>query len=307
MRVICPSCPSFYKTYFVGESMTSASDQAQLLFWYYAGNGKGVLKETLQAAIGDYHGAMSKDAVVTAPGQKAPSKNAPTNYIYDMMGLRIAVTDETAENERVDLWLLLAMTGGGDAKGRCLYGNPVDFTITHTPFVQTNYPPVIPATAVKDNVERRVRVIPFPNTYVGTNTFDPTNATHRLRDDGLKARMKEKESLRQVLSWIARGSVEWYSSADGLGPPPQAMKDATHEYLSDADKLQLFLDQHCKVGEGLSTLQINFATLYREFSSERVSNEDLARRMEKKGFKRLKNNESPRQLYYPKIKCEYVI
>jgi putative DNA primase/helicase len=273
----------------------------------FAGNGKGVLKEMLQAATGGYYGTMSKDAVVTAPGQKPSSKNAPTNYIYDLMGVRLAVTDETAEGERVDLGLVLGMTGGGTTKARCLYGNPVDFTITHTPFVQTNYPPAMAATAIKENVARRLRVVPFPNSYVGADTFDPSNATHRLRDDGLKDRMKEEESLRQVLSWIARGSVEWYSSAKGLGPPSQAVKDATREYVSEADKLQNFLDHHCEVGEGFSTLQIEFATLYREFSSERFSNEELARRMEKKGFKRLKNNESPRQLYYPKIKCEYVI
>jgi hypothetical protein len=71
--------------------------------------------------------------------------------------------------------------------------------------------------------------------------------------------------------------------------------------------LQSSLDHHCKVGEGLSTLQTEFATLHHKLSSERFSNEELVRRMKKKGFKRLKNNESPRQLYHPKIKCEYAI
>jgi putative DNA primase/helicase len=175
----------------------------------------------LQAATGGYYGTMSKDAVVTAPGQKPSSKNAPTNYIYDLMGVRLAVTDETAEGERVDLGLVLAMTEGGTTKARCLHTNPVDFTITHTPFIQTNYPPAMAATAIKENVARRLRVITFANSYVGADTFNPSNATHRLRDDRLKDRMKEEESLRQVLLWIARGSVEWYSSANGLGPPPQ--------------------------------------------------------------------------------------
>ena len=175
----------------------------------------------LQAATGDYYGSMSKKAVVTAPGQKPSSKNAPTNHIYELMGVRLAVTDETAEGERVDLGLVLGLTGGGTVNARCLYVNNVEFTITHTPFVQTNYPPAMSAVAIKENVRRRLRVIPFPNSYVGADTFDPTNATHRLRDDGLKDRMKEEESLRQVLSWIARGSTEWYASANGFGSPPR--------------------------------------------------------------------------------------
>ncbi|GAQ92371.1 hypothetical protein KFL_009960010, partial [Klebsormidium nitens] len=215
------------------------------------GNGKGVLKETPQAATGDYYGTMSKDAIVKAPGQHAPSKNAPTNYIFELMGVRLAVTDETAKEERVDLGLVLAMTGGGSTKARGMRMNNVEFVITHTPFVQTNYPPVMLATEIKDNVLRR---------------------------------------LRTVLVLL-----------------PKAVRDATDEYVREADKLQLFLDQHCERGEGLSTLQIEFATLYREFASERLSNEELARRMDKKGFRRLKNNESPRQFFYPGIKCSYTI
>ncbi|GAQ92895.1 hypothetical protein KFL_011860020 [Klebsormidium nitens] len=271
------------------------------------GNGKGALKEMLQAVVGDYYGTMSKDAVVTAPGQKASSKNAPTNHIYELMGVRLAVTDETAEEDQVDLGIVLAMTGSGTTKARCLHTNNVEFTVTHTPFVQTNYPPAICATAIKDNVERRLRAIPFPNTYVDANAFDPTNVTHRLRDNHLKERMKEEESRRQILSWLARGSVEWYDSAEGLGSPPKAVKDATDEYLREADKLQMFIDQHCEVGEGLSTLQAEFAACYGQYSSKRISYEELRRRMDTKGFKRAKNNDSPRQFYYPGIRCSYAI
>lgn len=148
-------------------------------------------------------------------------------------------------------------------------------------------------------------MIPFPNSYVGADSLDPTNATHRLRDDGLKDRMKEEKSKRQVLSWIARGTREWYASKDGLGPPPEAVRIATREYGSEADKLPLFIDQHCEIGEGLLTLQTLFIDLYRQFSSEMISKEELSRRMEKKGFKRLKNNETPRQFYCPGILCTY--
>jgi putative DNA primase/helicase len=223
------------------------------------------------------------------------------------MGVRLAVTDETAEDERVDLGLVRGMTRGGSAKARCLFGNNVEFLITHTPFVQTNYPPAISDSAIKDNILRRLRVIPFPNSYVGPDSFDPTNATHRLRDCGLKACMKEEESGRQILSWLARGSTEWYASDDGLGPPPEAERNASREYVSEADKLQLFIDQHCELGEGLSTLQADFAFCYRQFSSENISYEQLAARMQKKGFKRAKNNNQPCQFYYPDISCSYAV
>ncbi|GAQ91604.1 hypothetical protein KFL_008160040 [Klebsormidium nitens] len=299
--------PSPLMDAFLGDIFNHDSELEEIfvLLLGAGGNGKGVLKETLQAATGDYYGLMSKDAVVTAPCQRVASKNAPTDYIYELMGVRLAITDETAEGEQVDLGLVLGMTGGGETKARPLHGRNVQFNITHTPFVQTNYPPTISASAVQDNVIRRLRVMPFPNSYVGADKFDPTNATHRLRDDGLKDRMKEEESLRQVLSWIARGSVEWYASANGLGFPPEAVRNATREYLSEMDKLQLFLDQHCEFGEGHSTLENDFVGLYNSFSSEAVSKEQLKRRMERKRFKRLRNNDSPWQYYYPGIKCNY--
>jgi hypothetical protein len=77
----------------------------------------------LQAATGGHYGTMSKDAVVTTPSQKPSSKNAPTNYIYDLMGVRLAVTDETAEGERVDLGLVVTVGRVSTARLLGMCGN----------------------------------------------------------------------------------------------------------------------------------------------------------------------------------------
>jgi hypothetical protein len=55
----------------------------------------------LQAATGGYYGGKPKDAVVTAPGRKPSLKNAPTNYIYDLMGVRLAQAVKDAPREYV--------------------------------------------------------------------------------------------------------------------------------------------------------------------------------------------------------------
>jgi phage/plasmid-associated DNA primase len=270
-----------------------------------AGNGKGVLKEMVQATIGSYFGIMSKDAVVTPPGQRAASKNAPTNYLFELIGKRFAITDETNENERVDLCLVLSMTGGGKAKARPLYGNNVEFVITHTPIVQTNYAPELKTVEVKANIKRRLRVIPFPNEYVAPEYFDPDNGTHCPVDTRLKARMLEEETCQELLSWLARGSRDWYKSHCGLGDPPTPVKLATAEFLAEADKLPVFLNVHCIMEPAAQTTQYELIVAFQQFSNERVSAEDLARRMAAKGFTRRKNNGQPRQFYYPGLECTY--
>jgi phage/plasmid-associated DNA primase len=248
---------------------------------------------------------MSKDAVVTAPCQRAPSKNAPTDYLFELIGKRVAVMDETNENERVDLGLFLSISGGRRAKARPLYGKNIKFVISHTPFVQTNYAPELRAGEVKANIRRRLRVIPCPNEYVSPEHSDPTNSTHRRLDLGLKARMLEQETREQCLAWLARGSCAWYGSFVGLGNASDAVIASTIEYLVEVDKLQCFFDAHCNVDLEAIMRQCNLLAAFQVFCGERVSGEDLVRRMATKGYERKKDNGQHKQFYYQGLECVY--
>jgi hypothetical protein len=107
------------------------------------------------------------------------------------------------------------------------------------------------------------------------------------------------------LSWLACGSREWYASSCGLGDPPEAVKAATAQFLAEADKLQLFLNEHCNRNPEAQTMQCELVVAFQIFCDERVSGEDLARRMAIKGYTRKKDNGQPRQFYYPGIECTY--
>jgi phage/plasmid-associated DNA primase len=90
----------------------------------------------------------------------------------------------------------------------------------------------------------------FPNLYVHRERFDPTNAQHRLVDLELKQRMMEKGTLKQLLSYLAKGAVDWYMRG-GLGKTPTAMKASLNQHLASNDKLQKFIEDHCAIGEEL--------------------------------------------------------
>ncbi|GAQ88996.1 hypothetical protein KFL_004770035 [Klebsormidium nitens] len=283
------------------------------------GNGKGVCKQMLEATLGDYYGVMAKDAVVKSPGQRPPSKGGATGYLAELRGLRVAITDETSPGERVDLGLVLLMTGGGKVTARLLYKNNVAFRCSHTPFNQTNYDPEIPLTLAKqNNIDRRLIVVRFPNEYVTENKFDASNPSHRLVDSGLKDRMETMVVREEFLSFLVRGSVAWYENPDVLKTHPPAVQAARNAWLQKGDKLQVFLREHC-VMDPNETAERDLSVVWEEefwvrfqvYAGMKIPKEELARQMGEKGYPRRKrrsetgNPDSGRALCYLGFKCEY--
>jgi hypothetical protein len=120
----------------------------------------------LKALLGAYFCAMSRDAVVKIPGQRPPSKGAPTAYVFALKDKRIAFSDETEEGQQVDMALCLSLNGGGETVARDLCSKDVEFTLTHTTFIQTNNLPLIPPGGHPDgnNARRRIKVLKYPST-----------------------------------------------------------------------------------------------------------------------------------------------
>jgi phage/plasmid-associated DNA primase len=276
--------------------------------YFDAGNGKGVWKEMIKAAFGPYYGTMSTDAVVKTPGQPPASKGSPTHYLFALKDKRMVISDETDEAQCVDAALVLSTCSGGDIVARELYTKNVEFTLTHTPFIQTNNAPLLPpgTNPKADNFRRRIEVFRFSNTYVPADGFDPSNPDHRLANTGLKERMLAPDVLEQLLSLLARESVAYYN--EGLGETPPEVVEATRAYFEDCDMLQRFLHEHCLQGTGLETLEHDFVDDYNKFSHEEIKPEALKKHMEGKGFKRsgkAVNVFGKRELYYPGVKSIY--
>jgi phage/plasmid-associated DNA primase len=283
------------------------------------GNGKVVTKQMLEAMLGDYYGVMSKDAVVKPPGQRPSSKGAATGYLAELRGKRVAVTDETSPGERVDLGLVLMMTGGGQVKFRMLFENNTAFRFSHTPFIQTNYDPEIPPTLAKQpNIDRRLIVVRFPNEYVSEDRFDQSNPNHRRVDAGLKEQMETPAVREEFLTFLVKGSCAWYANPTILHAHPPAVQAAQEACLRRGDKLQTFLDQHCIMDpegtperEKTVAWEEEFWGRFQVFMGAKIHKEELERQMRGKGYVRTKRRcvegdpASKRVLCYIGLKCEY--
>ncbi|GAQ79182.1 phage/plasmid primase-like protein [Klebsormidium nitens] len=248
------------------------------------GNGKGVTKEMLEKTFGPYCGVMSKDVVVKTAGQRPVSKGAPTPHMHAPKGLRLSITDETAEEEELDAASVKATTGGGLISARAPYGQTETFPLMNLPVLMTNHPPKF-QDVTDPAINRRLLVFDFPNLYVSREKFDSNNSRHRPLDGGLKARMQEEETLEQLLSWLVRGAVKFSGQGMSLGVVPPSVAVNLDQYLAKNDKLQQFIDEHCKRGPALRGNAAGFLNDYKAASGElTISVESLADRMAKKGF-----------------------
>jgi phage/plasmid-associated DNA primase len=255
-----------------------------------SGNGKGVVKQMLGCTLGEYFGVMVKDAVVKPPEQRPPSKGAATGYLAELQGKRVAITDETSPGERVDLGLVLGMTGGGQVSARLLYRNNVMFPFFQTPFIQTNYDPEIPSTLAKQpNVQRRLIVVQFPNEYVFHKRFDETNPRHRRVDIGLKERMETPAVREEFLTFLAQGGVAYYANPKVLRAHPAAIEAATAAWFIPLDKLQTFLrSKHVTVGDDKVAWEDELWSQFQMFAGIKKSKEALCRQTGEKGYARTK-------------------
>ena len=249
------------------------------IFYGAGGNGKGILNQMLQNLLGEYYVSMNKDCIIK--NDRGTSKAAASPHMAELRQKRIAVCDESDEQERLDDGSIKLATGGSEVNARFLYGNPFKFVPTHLPILMTNHKPVI--NSEDSAMLRRLLLIPFQNQYKEAHEYDPTNPTHRPRDDGLPERMKSKPVLQQFLVWLVRGAMDWYRLG-GFGPQPDLFNAAIKEYMMENDVLGQFIDEFCtKDKRGLVETKI-FRTRYQDSMEVNVSAASLVKSMRNRGF-----------------------
>ena len=256
-------------------------EEVMAIFYGAGGNGKGILNQMLQSLLKDYYCTMSKESEIK--NDRASAKNAATPHLAELRQKRIAVCDESEDQEKLDDASIKLATGGSGINCRLLYSNPITFTPSHLPVLMTNHKPIL-------NVEdggmlRRLITVPYANNYKPPNEFDPTDPTHRLRDNTLKERMMSVPVLEQFLVWLVRGAIEWYH-VGGLGPKPPALDAAMREYMEENDILGQFVSQFCTRKRGARVETKLFKQQYEMCMEVTVSAQGLAKSMRARGFEK---------------------
>ena len=224
-----------------GYCLTGSTKEHVLFFLYGTGaNGKGVFINTLRGILGDYH--------TTAPIEtftESRTSSHPTD-LAGLKGARLVTSVETAEGRRWAESKIKALTGGDEIPARFMRQDFFRFTSTFKLMIAGNHKPRL--RTVDEAMKRRIQMIPFKIT------IPPEK-----RDKDLAEKLKVEWPA--ILRWMIDGCAIW--QRDGLSPP-QAVMDATEQYLHAEDTIEAWITDRCEIGRGA---QATSALLFTSFKS----------------------------------------
>jgi putative DNA primase/helicase len=204
-----------------GYCLTGVTLEQELYFLYGTGNnGKGVFVRTISGVIGDYHRATSIDAFVVSQSERHPTDLA------GLRGARLVTATETDEGRRWAEARIKELTGGDEISARFMHQDFFEYVPQFKLVFSGNYMPTL--RSVNKAIRRRFNRIPFAVT-IADDKIDL-----RLEEDGLKPEWSG------ILTWMIEGCRMW--QRDGLHPP-QAVLDATEQYLESQDVIGEWLGE----------------------------------------------------------------
>lgn len=251
----------------VGYSLTGAVGEQCLFFLYGTGqNGKSVFIQTLLSVLGEYAQKAPTEMIM----KQERSSGGATPDMARLRGVRLAVTAELDENQRMGEARVKDLTGSDRIVARHLYREPIEFDPTHKLWIYGNHKPAIRGT--DDGIWRRIRLVPF---------------TVRISDEEKDPHLTEKLTRERdgILGWAVRGCLEW--QRDGLGLPG-AVASATAAYRSESDRLAAFLDECCVVEMWARVGKSDLYAAYHAWSQNSgeypVSKRKLGQQLMERGF-----------------------
>jgi len=206
-----------------GYSATGSTKEHVLAFAHGSGgNGKGTFLGAIGNILGDYATVASADVFLASNNQRHPTELA------SLMGARLVHAQEIDPSRRWDEAKVKALTGGDKISARFMRQDLFEFNPQFTLIIAGNTKPEI--TNVDDAMRRRMHLIPFETK--------PVRKDMDLPD-------KLKEEYPAILAWVIEGAKSWLEQ--GLNPP-QAVIQATDEYLAGEDALARWISERCVAG-----------------------------------------------------------
>lgn len=253
----------------VGYSMTGVVEEKCFFFLYgFGDNGKSTFIELLADLLGDYWMKTTAETVL----DKSRTSTIP-NDVARLAGVRMVSTAELPKGRRLDEARVKDLTGRDTISARFMRGEWFDFRPVFKLWMYGNHKPTI--EGVDDGIWRRVRLIPF------AVTIPKADQDERLLD-------KLRGELPGILNWAIRGCLEWQKSRL---PMPVAIQEATEDYRSEMDLIELFLVEKCHVIKGSKVAGAQVTVLYRAYewwchaNGEKVPNQrTFSSTLRTKGF-----------------------
>jgi putative DNA primase/helicase len=235
-------------------------------------NGKSTFVGTLMHALGDYAHVAGLDLLMA--GRRSVGAASPE--VAGLRGRRLVIVSEGAEDGKLAVERVKAITGGDMVTGRLLNANPITFRPTHTVWLQTNHRP-----RVSDDSEaiwRRLVLVPFKVTIPEAE-----------RDNQLERKLRKETDA--ILAWAVAGAVEFQRT--GLDPPPEVRAE-TEQYRDSENAFAMWLAECTRVEVGggckASELLRSYNTWAVDNRADRLSHISISERFSNAGYIKEKRN-----------------
>lgn len=253
-----------------GYSITGHTSEEVLLYLHGKPRaGKGLFTETIMAVLGTQLSAEVGFDTFT----RDRSGDTQNFDLAPLKPARFVAASESQAYERFHEAKLKRLTGGNLIYAAFKHKDMFNFRPQFKIWLSSNHP--INADPDDDAVWSRIRLIEFPNSYLGRE------------DKRLKRQMLKPEVLRGVLAWLIAGSRRWYAlDAHGI-PELQRFLVAKDEHRSEVDYVQQWLDDDCITGTGwtsTSTLHKSYREWCAENGIQAKSTKALSQALKLKGF-----------------------
>jgi putative DNA primase/helicase len=207
-----------------GYCLTGSTREHALFFFYGTGaNGKSVLINIISHILGDYQRMAPMETFTVTSSDRHPTELAW------LQGRRFVTAVETEEGRRWADAKIKQLTGGDKIAARFMRADFFEYTPQFKLCIAGNHKPGL--RSVDEATRRRFNLVPF------TVTIPEEDRDPMLLD-------KLKEEAAGILQWMIDGCVAWQEQ--GLAAP-QAVLDATKEYLASEDALSGWIEDCCKL------------------------------------------------------------
>jgi P4 family phage/plasmid primase-like protien len=220
-------------------------------------NGKGVLSNIIDKALGRYYLQGANDLLTT----KDESKN---ETIAQSVGVRYLGISEPAEDNdketKFNISVVKKLTGRDKIVTRALYKNAFTFTPRFTIFVSCNKQPAVDET--NEAIRNRFRFIHFPFTFVD----NPTKKHERAIDAQLKDQIDNNTIYRDTMIAYLLHLVSQNYDTQKIKEPAKCT-EFTKTYFDNNDDISNFLEKYFEITEDNKD-RIRPADIYQMYSTD---------------------------------------
>lgn len=258
-----------YYQRWAGYMLTGDCREEAFLFLHGpGGSGKSKFVDCMGDLMGDYCITAKVEMLMESKIERH------TEEIACLVGARLVRTSEPEEGSRWNEALLKLLTGRDTVSARRLYEKQFTFRPQFKLIMSGNFRPALKSTG--EEIRRRMHFVEFP---------DSIPEKDRINDLSEKL----KAEWPAILQWMIDGCIEWQQH--GL-MRPDAVVEATKDYLSDEDTLGQWIDDCCVIDEKEKVLSSEAYHSYKKRAESHgekpVSQKRFSQRLESRGYSRIR-------------------